>query len=210
MSGSGQAREGDAAHADGAYRRRLFAVLVINAAMFVVEGGAGLVAGSVSLQADALDFLGDAVAYAISLYVLGKSLRWRASAGLMKGATMGVFGVWVVVNTIDGALVQGMPSAVTMGAVGFLALGANVASALLLFRYRKGDSNVRSAWLCSRNDALGNLAVLVAASAVFATGTPWPDLVVGFVMASLELTAAAQVIRQAVGELKAAPIADAP
>ena len=193
-------------HADlrsGVYRRVLWIVLVLNAIMFFVEVISGLAAGSVSLQADALDFLGDAANYGISLYVLGMSLRRRASAALLKGISMGVFGIWVLGHTGYHVIYGGMPSAIVMGAIGTLALAVNVLSAVLLFAYRKGDSNMRSVWLCSRNDALGNIAVLLAASGVFVTNTGWPDLVVGTIMAALAITASFQIVRQAIGELRA-------
>ena len=156
-----------------AHRRVLWAVLSINAVMFLIEVGAGLAAGSASLQADALDFLGDAGNYAISLFVVGMALRYRAAAALVKGATMGLFGVWVVGTVIWHALHGTLPNAVTMGAVGVAALIANAASFGLLWAYRSGDANMRSAWVCTRNDVLGNLAVLFAALGVFGTGTGW-------------------------------------
>ncbi len=184
------------------YRRVLWAVLAINAAMFVIEVGAGLAAGSASLQADALDFLGDATNYGISLFVVGMALRYRASAALAKGATMGVFGLWVV-GTAAWHAVQGtLPSAFTMGVVGFMALVANAASFGLLWVHRHGDANMRSAWICTRNDVLGNVAVLFAALGVFGTGTGWPDIVVAAIMATLALQGAATVARQALSELR--------
>lgn len=192
-------------HADlqrGAYRRILWVVLALNATMFFVEVYAGLAAGSVSLQADALDFLGDAANYGISLYVLAMAFRWRASAALLKGLTMGAFGVWVFGLTAYHFINGGVPSAMVMGGIGTLALAVNVLSAVLLFAYRKGDSNMRSVWLCSRNDALGNIAVLLAASGVFVTNTGWPDLAVGTIMAALAVTASIQIVRQALGELR--------
>jgi Co/Zn/Cd efflux system component len=158
---------------DAALKRVLWAVLGVNAAMFVVEVGAGVAAGSASLQADALDFLGDAANYGISLFVVGMALRYRASAALAKGASMGAFGLWVIGTVIWHALHGTLPSAVTMGAVGAAALVANAASFGLLWAYRHGDSNIRSAWICTRNDVLGNLAVLLAAAGVFGTGTGW-------------------------------------
>jgi len=188
------------AAAVGAYRRVLWVVIAINAAMFVVEMTGGLIAGSVSLQADALDFLGDSLTYAISLAVLSMSLRWRAGAALFKGASMGLFGLWVIGNTAYHALFPGLPSAPIMGGIGFAALIANVASAVLLYRHRQGDANMRSVWLCSRNDAISNIAVIVAASGVWATATGWPDLIVGGIMAALALSSSYQVIRQAKGE----------
>src|SRR4029453_12808820 len=157
-----------------AYRRVLWAVLAINAVMFLVEIGAGLAAGSASLQADALDFFGDAANYAISLLVVGMALRYRAMAALAKGATMGLFGLWVTGTVFWHALHGTLPSAVTMGAVGFAALAANAISFGLLSAYRDGDANMRSAWICTRNDVLGNLAVLAAAAGVFGTGAGWP------------------------------------
>ena len=174
---------------DDAYRRVLWAVLAINAAMFAVEVIAGLVAGSAALQADALDFLGDAANYAISLLVVGMALRYRASAALAKGATMAAFGLWVIGTVIWHALHGTLPSGFTMGTVGVAALVANVASFGLLWAYRHGDANMRSAWICTRNDVLGNLAVLLAALGVFGTGTGWPDLIVAAIMAALAIQA---------------------
>jgi len=185
----------------GAYRRALWVVIAVNASMFVVEMTGGLIAGSVSLQADALDFLGDSATYGISLAVLSMSLRWRAGAALVKGGSMGLFGVWVIGNSLYHALYPGLPSAPIMGGIGFAALVANVASALLLYRHRRGDSNMRSVWLCSRNDAISNVAVIIAASGVWATSTGWPDLAVGAIMATLSLSSSYQVIRQARSEL---------
>jgi Co/Zn/Cd efflux system component len=180
----------------------LWGGLAINAAMFLVENGAGVAAGSASLQADALDFLGDGANYAISLFVVGMALRYRASAALVKGLTMAAFGLWVIATVIWHALHGTLPSAFTMGAVGLAALAANAASFGLLWAYRHGDSNMRSAWICTRNDVLGNLAVLLAALGVFGTGTGWPDVVVAAIMASLALQGAATVIRQSLGELR--------
>src|SRR5215471_14948446 len=168
-----------------AYRRVLWAVLAINAAMFLVEIGAGLAAGSASLQADALDFLGDAASYIISLFVVGMALRYRAAAALAKACTMAVFGLWVVGAVIWHAVLGTLPSAFTMGMVGFAALLVNAASFGLLWAYRGGDANMRSAWVCTRNDVLGNLAVLLAAMGVFGTGTGWPDVIVAGIMAAL-------------------------
>jgi Co/Zn/Cd efflux system component len=185
-----------------AYRRVLWAVLAINAVMFLIEIAAGLAAGSASLQADALDFLGDSANYAISLLVVGMALRYRASAALAKGATMGAFGLWVIATVIWHALHATLPTAFTMGAVGITALVANAASFGLLWAFRGGDANMRSAWICTRNDVVGNLAVLLAAAGVFGTGTGWPDLLVATIMAALALQGAALVTRQAWGELR--------
>ncbi len=194
--------EPPAGPAIGAYRRVLYIVIAINGSMFAAELGAGLFAQSVALQADALDFFGDTVTYAITLMVLAMSLRWRARAALLKGATMGLFGLWVIGQTVYHALLPGVPVAAVMGAVGLAALVANLVSAVLLYRHRGGDANMRSVWLCSRNDALGNLAVVAAASGVFATDTAWPDLAVGAGMAALALTSCWQVVRQASAELR--------
>jgi len=185
-----------------AFRRVLWAVLGINAAMFLVEIGAGLAAGSASLQADALDFLGDAANYAISLFVVGMALRYRASAALAKGVTMGVFGLWVIGVTGWHVLHGTLPQAITMGSVGFAALIANALSFYLLWRHRTGDANMRSAWICTRNDVLGNLAVLLAALGVFSTGTGWPDIIVAAIMAVLALQGSLTVVRHALAELK--------
>jgi Co/Zn/Cd efflux system component len=185
-----------------AQSRILWAVLAINAVMFLVEIGAGLAAGSASLQADALDFLGDTANYAISLIVVGMALRYRASAALAKGATMGLFGLWVIGTVIWHSIQGTLPSAFTMGAVGFAALAANAASFGLLWAYRGGDANMRSAWICTRNDVLGNLAVLLAAIGVFGTGTGWPDLIVAAIMAGLALQGATIVVQQSVRELR--------
>ena len=188
---------------DPAYKRVLWLVLAINAAMFAIEIAAGLAAGSASLQADALDFLGDAGNYAISLFVVGMALHYRAMAALAKGATMAAFGVWVISITAWHAWHGTLPHAFTMGAVGVGALIANAGSFALLWGFRGGDANMRSAWICTRNDVLGNLAVLIAALGVFGTGTGWPDVIVATIMAALALQGAITVIREAVGELRA-------
>lgn len=184
------------------YRRVLWAVLAINAIMFVVEIGAGVASGSASLQADALDFFGDAANYAVSLFVVGMALRFRAYAALGKGVSMGLFGLWVIGTVIWHAAHGTVPSAVTMGAVGLAAFAANAASFGLLWAYRSGDANMRSAWICTRNDSIGNLAVLLAAAGVFGTGSGWPDIAVAAVMAGLALQGAWTVIRQSLGELR--------
>ena len=185
-----------------AYRRVLWAVLAINAAMFAVEIGAGLMAGSAALQADALDFLGDAANYGISLFVVGMALQYRARAAFAKGVTMGVFGLWIIGTLVWHAAHGSLPSAVTMGAVGFTALVANGVSFALLWAFRGGDANMRSAWICTRNDVLGNLAVLLAALGVFGTGSGWPDIVVAAIMASLALQGAWVVIQQSRDEMR--------
>src|SRR4051812_24020059 len=187
---------------DSRYRRVLWAVLVINGAMFLVEIIAGVAARSASLQADALDFLADAANYGISLFVVGMALRYRASAALAKGATMGLFGIGVLVTALKHAAYGTLPEAATMGAVGVAALLANAASVALLWAYRTGDSNMRSVWLCSRNDMIGNLAVLLAALGVFKSGQGWPDIFVAVVMAGFALQGAWRIIRLALAELQ--------
>jgi Co/Zn/Cd efflux system component len=189
------------------YRRALWIVLAINAGMFLVEIGAGLAAGSASLQADALDFLGDAANYGISLLVAGMTLRYRAMAAFAKGVSMGAFGLWVIATVVWHAVQGTLPSAAMMGAVGFAALAANAVSFGILWFYRTGDANMRSAWICTRNDVLGNLAVLLAAFGVFGTGTGWPDILVAATMAALALQGASTVLRQSLGEMgQAAPV----
>jgi Co/Zn/Cd efflux system component len=190
-------------------RHILWIALVLNAAMFAVEIGAGLAAKSVALQADALDFLGDAATYAISLAVLGRPLRWRAGAAMLKGVSLGALGTWVAIATVLSAIAQPLPDPMVMGSVGVLALVVNVIVAVMLFRVRGGDANMRSAWLCSRNDAIGNLAVLAAALGVFGTATVWPDLIVGAVMAALALSASFTILRQAWGEWRSSAITPA-
>ena len=192
----------DPKRGDSGYRRVLWAVLAITMLMFAVEIGAGRAAGSASLQADALDFLGDAANYAISLFVVGLTLRARAAAALVKGATMALFGLWVMAILAWHALNGTVPGAMTMGVVGTAALAANAASFALLWAYRDGDANMRSAWICTRNDVLGNLAVLLAALGVFGTGTGWPDVIVAAIMAGLALQGSAVVLRQSLGELR--------
>lgn len=183
-----------------AYKRRLWMVIAINAVMFAVEMIAGQTAQSQALKADALDFLGDALTYGLSLAVIGANLRVRATAALLKGISLMAMGLWVLGSTVYRVFYLGLPEAGIMGAIGVLALGANVASVLLLMRYKDGDANVRSVWLCSRNDAIGNVAVMLAALAVWGTGTGWPDVIVAGLMAALFVNSSQQIIRQALQE----------
>ena len=184
------------------FRTALWIALIINLAMFVVELIGGAYAHSSSLWADSLDFFGDAVNYGISLAVLGASLYWRATVALVKGLTMAVFGLVVIAKVIY-AYMQGIPpEAMTMGLIGILALVANVIAALVLYAFRDGDSNMKSVWLCSRNDAIGNVAVILAAVGVFGTGSLWPDIIVAVIMAGLGLSAGYHVIKQALLERK--------
>lgn len=187
---------------DPKYRRVLWIALVLNALMFAVEFGASWLSGSVSLLADSIDFFGDAGNYAITLAVLGMSLGTRARAALFKAACMGAFGVFVLGRALWSMRSGVPPEAATMGAVGFIALTVNGGVALMLYRFRTGDSNMRSVWICSRNDALGNVAVMLAALGVLGTGTAWPDLLVAGVMAVLALTGAWTVLRQARSEIR--------
>ncbi|MGA6098448.1 cation transporter [Stutzerimonas marianensis] len=187
-----------------AFRKALWVALVINLAMFGVEIVSGLRSGSVSLLADAIDFAGDAANYGISLVVLSMGLVWRARAALLKGVTMMTFGLFVLARAGWSLHAGVLPEPMTMGVIGALALLANVAVALMLYAFREGDSNMRSVWLCSRNDALGNIAVMAAAAGVFGTGSAWPDLGVALVMAGLALSAGYSVIRQARQELRTA------
>ncbi|MVB00158.1 cation transporter [Nitratireductor sp. CAU 1489] len=185
------------------FKRRLWAVIAINGAMFAVEMTAGQMAGSQALQADALDFFADALTYAISLAVIGASLKVRATAALAKGLSLFVMGVWVFGSTVWRVVYLGLPQAEIMGAIGFLALAANVASVLLLVRYKDGDANVRSVWLCSRNDAIGNVAVMAAALGVWGTTSGWPDVIVAGLMAGLFLSSSFQILRQGWQEFSA-------
>lgn len=186
---------------DPRWRRALWIALAVNGSMFALELVAGVTADSRALMADALDFLGDSANYAISLIVAGMAWTWRSKAALLKGWTLVALGLWVLGSTVYASLAGASPDAGTMGAVGILALVANVAVALILFRFRSGDANMRSVWICSRNDAIGNVAVVAAAAGVFGTGTAWPDLIVAAVLATLGLSGGYQIIRQARGEL---------
>ena len=188
------------------YKRRLWIVIAINGGMFLVELLAGHLAKSQALQADALDFLGDALTYGISLAVIGCSLNIRTSAALAKGVSLLLLGSWVFGSTLYRVFFLEVPEAEIMGIVGVLALLANLLSVLLLVSYKDGDSNVRSVWLCSRNDAIGNVAVLLAAMGVWGTSTGWPDLIVAAIMAGLFLSSAAQVIWQAMKERNEPPL----
>jgi Co/Zn/Cd efflux system component len=192
---------------DPRYRRILWSVIAINGVMFLVEMIAGELAGSQALKADALDFLADTVTYGLSLAVIGASLRTRATAALFKGLSLSVMALWVFASTVYQTLILGVPSAEVMGGIGFLALAANLASVLLLMRYKDGDANVRSVWLCSRNDAIGNGIVMLAAVAVWGSASAWPDLAVAAVMAFIFLSSSVQILRQAWMEYSAGALA---
>ncbi|MDX1656214.1 MAG: cation transporter [Candidatus Competibacteraceae bacterium] len=195
---------------DPALRRILWIALMANTLMFLVEMVASWLSGSVSLAADALDFFGDAANYGISLFVLGMGIAARARATLFKGGTMALFGLYVIGIALWRATTGSVPEADIMGATALLALVVNVGVAMLLFSYRGGDSNMRSVWLCSRNDAIANIAVILAAGGVLATATGWPDILVATIIATLNLSAAWQVIRQARGEIRRVQSAPAP
>ncbi len=186
------------------FRLVLWIALLANFAMFIVEIIASQISDSMSLQADALDFFGDSANYAISLFVVGLALTVRARASLFKSATMALFGLWVIGSAIYRAVVGSSPEPFTMGSVALVALVVNVGVATLLFTYRNGDSNRQSIWLCSRNDAIGNVAVMLAAAGVFASSSRWPDLAVAALIAGLNLSAALRVMRLAQGELQLA------
>ena len=184
------------------YRKVLWIALAINLAMFFVEVVGGFSANSVSLMADAIDFFGDAANYAISLAVLSMSLFWRARAAMLKGLSMGAFGLFILTKALWSFKTGAIPEFYTMGIIGAIALAANASVAFMLYKYREGDANMRSVWLCSRNDAIGNVAVMLAAFGVFGSGSAWPDLLVAIIMATLGLWAAADILKRANTELK--------
>lgn len=187
---------------DKAWRRVLWIALAINAGMFAVEIVAGVAAHSAALKADALDFLGDSANYAISLGVAGMVLQWRARAALLKGTSLLLLGLWILGSTVWMAMTGALPQAETMGVIGLLALFANLVCAVMLWRHRDGDANRRSVWICSRNDAIGNIAVVAAALGVLGTGTAWPDIAVAAILAGLGVSGGWQIIRQARAELR--------
>jgi len=187
------------------FKRALWIVIAINGGMFLVEMMAGFKGQSMALKADALDFLGDSVTYAISLWAIGQALAVRAKVAWLKGVSLGLMAVLVLGATLYRVFVQVTPDETIMGSIAIMALAANVVSVLVLMKYRDGDANVRSVWLCSRNDAIGNLAVIFAASLVYYTRSPWPDITVALLMASLFLNSASQIFTQAQDELKEAP-----
>ncbi|MGH1429268.1 MAG: cation transporter [Arenicella sp.] len=182
------------------YKRRLWIIIALNAIMFFVEMTAGQFAHSQSLQADALDFLGDSVTYTISLAVIGSSIQVRTNAALFKGISLFIMGLWVLSSTIYSAFYTSIPKAEMMGVIGFLALLVNLSTVLILMNYKEGDANVRSVWLCSRNDAIGNIAVMIAALSVWGSASRLPDLVVAMIMSGLFISASVQIIRQALSE----------
>ena len=187
---------------DCKYRLILWVVLLINLTMFMIEAISGLSSGSQSLLADSLDFFSDTANYAISIYVLSKTILIRAKASLIKGYSMGLLGIWVLSSTIYKAFFASIPKAEVIGIIGAIALAANVFSAFLLYKYRKGDSNRASVWICSRNDAIANVAVIFAGIGVWITNTKWPDLAVAFIIVALALSGSFRIIKQAKKELR--------
>lgn len=186
-----------------AYRRALLLVIAINGVMFLVEMLAGFASGSQALKADALDFGGDTATYAISLAVLAAPIGVRARASLFKGASLAAIAGFILITTALRFFGGDTPEAQTMGMIGVIALLANVASVFILLRWRDGDSNVRSVWLCSRNDAIGNVGVIAAGGAVALSGSAWPDLIVAALLATLFLKSSAAIVSQATEELRA-------
>lgn len=186
------------------YKKVLWVVIAINAVMFFIEFGASFLADSQALQADALDFLGDTLTYSITFLVIGHTARWRAAAALFKGFTLLLMGLWVVVATLYSTFYIQQPIESIMGSVALSAFLANLTSALLLMKYRDGDANIRSVWLCSRNDAINNLMVLVAAVIVYLSQSHWPDLIAAFLMSGLFLHSALLIMKLALKEWKEA------
>jgi Co/Zn/Cd efflux system component len=195
---------------DTRYRRTLWIALIVNGGMFVVEMVSGWNAGSVSLLAESVDFFGDASNYAVSLFVLGLAPVWRSRTALVKGLSMGSYGIFVLGSAIYHLAYGTVPESSTMGIIGFLALVANLSVAALLYAYREGDANMRSVWLCSRNDAIGNIAVMLAALGVYGSGSGWPDILVATLMGALGLTGAWSVVKHARSELSSLPMTISP
>jgi Co/Zn/Cd efflux system component len=187
------------------WRRALWIALAVNAGLFAAEIVAGAAAGSAALQADALDFLGDAANYGIALGVAGLALSWRARAALVKGGTLILFALWVLANAVWHLAHGTVPQPEVMGLVGIAALLANGGVALMLYRFRGGDANMRSVWICARNDAIGNLAVMLAALGVFGSQAGWPDVLVAAIMGGLGLSGGLQIVMQARRELQTDP-----
>ena len=200
--GCGATAEQLAAVADREQRRVLVTVLAINVALFVGEFGAGWWADSTALQADSLDSLGDAGVYALSLFVVGRSLQWRAGTAVVKGLIQGLFGIAVLVEVARKAVFGAVPDAPIMAVVAAIAFAANLTCFVLLTRFRHQDINLRSVWLCSRNDLINNLGVIAAAGAVAWLGRGWPDLVVGALVAALFLHTSFDVLRTAIHQLR--------
>lgn len=183
------------------FKNALYFALFVNLAMFILEVTQGIASKSLSLQADAIDFLGDSLNYAISLFVIAASIQTRAKVSLFKALTMFLFGIWVLVEAYISFTSDHVPNSFTMSWVGVLALTANVLAAVVLYKFREGDSNMQSVWLCSRNDAVGNVAVVLASVGVYYFNSKWPDLIVACAMAGLAISAALTVLKVARKEL---------
>ncbi len=189
-----------AAPIDMQVRRILWIVLIANAAMFLVETIGGHAVGSLALQADALDFAADAATYGVTLWAIGQSAQVRTRAASFKSAAMLLMGAVILIMAIGKLIAPMPPEAAPMGVIGFMALSVNLGAVVLLLRFRKSDANLRSVWLCSRNDAFGNVLVMIAAAATAATRSPWPDFAVGVIMSLLFLSGSWSVYRQARSE----------
>jgi Co/Zn/Cd efflux system component/copper chaperone CopZ len=194
----------DLSHVTPAYKRTLWIVVLLNVGYGVVEIVGSFLAGSQALQADALDFLGDGMISFLGLVAVGWGLAARAKAALLQGVFLGLLGLGVVASTIYRVFIEHQPESVLMGGFALVAFVVNVLAAVVLIPHRKGDANMRAVWLFSRNDAIGNLAVVAAAGLVWWTGTQWPDLVVAFAVAGLFLQSAWSIIRDARQDLSAA------
>lgn len=189
-------------HFSSQYRYALWLAFGLNFIMFIVEIVTGIESGSTSLLSDSLDFFGDSANYLISLYVLPMALIYRAKASLIKGTTMGGFGLFILFTTLYRWFYGDIPNYSQMSFVGSLALLINLTAAWVLYRFREGDSNMRGVWLCTRNDAIGNVVIILAGAVVYFTQSKYPDLIVAFVLAFLAIQAAREVIFQAWKELK--------
>ena len=189
-----------AAPLDAQVRRILWIVLIANAAMFLVETVGGHAVGSLALQADALDFAADAATYGVTLWAVGQTALIRTRAASFKSAAMLLMGLVILAMAVAKLSSPAPPEPTPMGVIGFLALSVNLGAVLLLLRFRKSDANLRSVWLCSRNDAYGNVLVMIAAAATAATRSPWPDFGVGVIMSLLFLSGSWSVYRQARSE----------
>ena len=194
---------------DRGYRRILWTIIALNAAMFVIELTSGQFARSMALQADSLDFLADTTTYGLTLYAIGRSARFRAGAALIKGFSLALMGILILAATVWRVVVAGEPEPATMSLIGGLALAVNLGAVALLARWRQGDANVRSVWLCSRNDAIGNVAVIAAGGLVALTASRWPDLIVALIMAGLFVRSSIAIVRHARRELHALTVRQA-
>jgi len=197
VTGCGDDCGADLAHANRHERRVLIIVLLINAGMFIAEFSAGLVGGSTALLADSLDMLADALVYALGLFAIGRAVHWRVRAALTSGLFQLLLGIGVAVEALSKTLANGLPDVATMGLFGVIALLANTLCFMLLTRFRDGDINLRATWICSRNDMIGNIGVLLAAVLVSWSGLPLPDIVIGLVIAAVVIHSAWRIVQEA-------------